>query len=760
MNYLIKKTLDHPWIAILITLILSMSVLLVIPKLNFDADLANLIPSNDPVIKHLKEATEVFGSQSLILLVLKTDNIYNPATLAKIDDLAQSILEVEGVIEVVTPLDAEIVVSSEWGMEVVSLTDTVPQSLEEIDVYQERLTNSPYKDILISQDAEAAIIMVKPSGTLEPGTESRLAGKLAQIAKNHQGPEEIYVVGDVYGAYYAEEAMKKDVLVLTPLVFIVLAAVLYFGLRSVRGVLLPMSTVAIAALWAVGLMASVGIKMSIITVLVPIILLAIGSAQGIHIINRYYGYLHKGLAKKEALEATMADLTSPILMTSLTTVAGFVSLVSSPIPPIKHFGLITGFGVVIAMLVSLFFIPSMLSLLKGMEPKKLQKTNNTTKIIGRLGGSIAKHPFITITLYTVLVLFGILGSFRLQTEGNMLRYFEKNSPVIKGTDIVEEKFGGTLQLSVVVDTGVPDGVKEPEVLKKLEKIENFLETVPNMSYSHSLATVVKEINKAFTDGSDAEIPETKEAIAQELLLYSLQGGSSLEYLTSYDYSQAVVTARVLNSGSGEIKNAIKMVEDFLQAEFSQDQDLKVTLTGMPKVIYRVMDQFAMSQITSLFTSSLAVATIVAIIMKSILLGFLSILPLVVTIALNFGIMGFTGIPLDGVTSMIAGIAIGIGVDYSIHYLSTFRKEASLTDDLKKMVTNTGDISGSGIYLNALTLFLGFLVLVVSNFRAIKLFGFLTAMTMLVSSFTALTLLPAILVVLERKKIQQRQLIKE
>lgn len=747
MNWL-NNVVSRSKTIVLLTTILSILAAINIPKLKFDADLSNLIPSNDPVIKELEAATDEFGSQSLILIAIRTDNIYQAETLKKIEQLADNIVVIDGVAEVISPFNAEVVDSSEWGMEIVPLSDYLPQSNAEINAYRERINSSPYKDILISPDEKAAVIMIKPDASLEPGKESHLAAQLSELVNNYNSPEEIYVVGDVYSAYYAENAMKKDVLLLTPLVFLVLVAVLYLGFRSIQGVLLPMITVVLSSVWAVALMALLGVKMSIITVLVPVILLAIGSAQGIHILNRYYSYLNQGHEKNDAIFKAMQDLTYPILMTSLTTAAGFISLLSSPIPPIKHFGLFTAFGVIIAMILSLWLIPAVLVLLPAKKTLPLYaKESDVNKrdvgqIIGQIGFWIANHSTLTIIFYVLITILGITLSFNLKTESNMLRYFEKNSPVIRGTDIVENQFGGTLQLTIVVDTKESNGVKDPKLLKKLEDIEKYLITVPNVSHAKSLATIVKEINHAFT--GKHQLPESQEAVAQELLLYSLQGGSNLEYFTNYDFSKTVVTARVLNAGSEEIKTVINTIDNYLSHEFGKDQSIAVSLTGMPKVIYRVMDQFARSQILSLATSSVLVAIIVALIMKSVLYGLLSILPLVITIAINFGFMGAGNIPLDAVTSMIAGIAIGIGVDYSIHYITTYLKEAKTEKNSQNIALRSGLKSGNGIFLNALTLFLGFMVLLVSNFRAIKLFGFLTALTMLISSFSALTLLPSIL----------------
>lgn len=737
------KLVKEPKIVIILTVFFTVLISTFIPRIKFDADLSNLIPNNDPVIEELKIATEDFGSQSLILVVLKSEDILTSNSLKKIDELSVEISSIDGVFNVVNPLNVEILESSEWGMEIIPICEEIPETEDQITSFKKTLDDSVYKDLFISRDGKAALIMITPDSSIEPGKENRLAGELAVLVDKYQGPEEIYLVGDVYAAFYAEKAMKKDVLLLTPLVFVVLVLVLYYGFKTLSGVVLPMITVALSSLFAVGFMAAFGVKISIITVLVPVILLAIGSAQGIHIINRFYSYVREGNTKKEALELTMKELTNPILMTSLTTAAGFLSLLSSPIPPIKYFGIFTSIGVLIAMLLSLYFIPAVLLLIPVKIKQSKSKNKQLTLRLDRLTTLVVKNPKITIISFLVICLLGIRLSFNLKTEGNMLKYFEKNSPVIQGTDLVEEEFGGTLQLSIVVDTFTIDGVKEPELLQKLEKIEAFLEKTDNVYHPKSLATVVKEINKAIT--GEYVIPETKEAVAQELLIYSFQGGSSLDYFISHSYDKTVVNARLANKGSEEIKKVLNTIEDFLKKEFGSDSSVKITLTGMPKVMYRVMDQFAKSQILSLLTSAFLVSIIVSFIMKSVVYGLISIVPLISTIAVNFGYMSIRNIPLDAVTSMISGIAIGIGVDYSIHYISTFREEMKKDLSLEEIAVNASLKSGSGIALNAITLFLGFLSLVVSNFRAIKLFGFLTAMTMLLSAFSALTLLPAILI---------------
>lgn len=758
-----KFVLDNPKIIIGVLAIITIIFAAFIPQISFDADMEQMIPDDDPVIKDLEEAIEDFGSQDFLMIALRSDNIFNAGTLKKIDELTNKIEKLDGVKKVMSPLNVDLIESSVMGIEINPIVDKLPQTEEEIDKYRQRILNSSNVGKLVTADGKAAAIMVtmEPFGDLSTQKMKALTAKIDKIVNSYRDPEEIYIVGDTYVGHYAENAMGSDMRVLMPLVVLILVGILYWSFHSARGVLLPLATVIISVIWTVGLMVILGIPLTIVTMVMPIILVAIGSADGIHILNKYYEELALGRSKRKALEETMREMNGPVIMTSLTTGAGFAALITSFVTPIRQFGLLTAFGVLAAMFFSLLFIPAALVLQKlpaHFNEETREHKEWLVKGLTVLGKFMAKHAKVIVGVSAVILLIFIFGAFNLSLESNMMNYFEEDSPIVKGTDIVEDEFGGTIQVSIVFDTGKKDGVKEPVVLKKMVETQEYLNSLPHVSQASSLADLVRELNQALNMGEEEyyRIPDTRQAVAQELLLFTMQGGSGIDTMVSYNFDKAIVNARIENMGSGELKKVIDKIEGYVENKFAGEEDLEVKVVGLPKVMLRLMDRFIASQISSLVTSVVTVGIIVALLMGSWLAGLVSILPLVLTVGINFGIMGYSGIPLDAVTTMIASIAIGIGVDYSIHYLSRYRNEIRNGKSQDEAIAITSATAGRGIFFNALTLILGFGILIFSHFRAIDVFGYLIALTMLISSLASLTVIPGILRLMPARAILRKK----
>ncbi len=758
-----RFVLNNPVFIISVLTVITVFFAAFIPQISFDADMEKMIPKNDPVIKDMRQAVEDFGSQEFFMITIRSESIFNAKTLKKIDELVSRIKELPGIERVTSPLTVDLIENSMLGIEIKPVTDSPPQTSTQIAEYQHKILNSSNVGRLITEDGKAAAVIVtmEPFGDLTTRKINKLTGEIDEIVKSYRGPEEIYIVGDAYNGFYAENAMNKDMQTLLPLIIFILIAILFWSFHSARGIFLPLSTVLISVIWTVGLMAMLNIPLTIVTMVMPVILIAIGSADGIHILNKYYEELALGKPKRLALEETMEEMNGPVIMTSLTTGAGFVALITSFVTPIRQFGLLTGFGVLAAMFFSLLFIPAALILQKipvhFKENKKIEHKEWLVKGLSMLGRFIAQHAKAVCILTTVIFLIFILGAFNLSLESNMMNYFEEDSPIIRGTDIVEEEFGGTMQVSIIFDTGHTDGIKEPGVLNKMFEAQEFLNSLPRISQASSLADLIRELNQALNMGEKEyyRIPDTRQAVAQELLLFTVQGGSGLDSMVSYNFDKAIVSARVENMGSGELKDIIDRIEKYVAENFINQEGLKVKVVGLPKVMMRLMDRFVSSQIASLVTSIITVGVIVTLLMGSWLAGAVSILPLVLTVGINFGIMGYSNIPLDAVTTMIASIAIGIGVDYSIHYISRYRNEIRAGKSQEEALEITSSTAGRGIFFNALTLIAGFIILVFSHFRAIDIFGYLIALTMIISSLASLTIIPTILKLMPARAILRR-----
>ena len=757
MKRWIEIVLNRPWLFVGVVVLLTVGSLSFLPRIQFDASIDAMIPDDDPVLIDLQAVSEEFGSQELFFVAIESDDVFQAATLQKIAQLEQELLALPGVAEVQSPFNVQMVESSFFGIEIGPLAETVPQTPAEIEAFKDRILNSPYEGVLITSDGRGAALLLD----LEKQADThQVLAQIEAIVERSTGPENIHMVGDSYVMYYTEKIMKQDLLVLVPFVVVVIGVVLYVIFRSVLGVLIPLVTVGASVIWTVAIMIWQGIPISLVTMVMPVILVTIGSASSIHILTTYKEALARGFAKRAALTETFRVITSPVVMAAWTTSAGFASLVTAFVKPMREFGVLTAIGIFLAMVLSLSLVPALLILVK--EPKVTLDKERTggdtilTRFLHALSSLAVDHPrklMIGVILVTLVFAY---GATQVTLESNIVNYFSDSSPVKRGTQVIEDVFGGSMQISVVVDTGEADGMKDPAFVEELIHIQEYLNSWDTINNVTSMADVVRELNQALWDGDPAyyRVPETREGIAQQLLLFTMQGGSGLEALVTYDYSQALVTAQMKTLDASAMNHVMDEVEEYLEARYRDRDDLRVRLTGTPKVMMRLMNRYVQTQVSSLVSSSIAVGIIVALMMKSVVFGLISLVPLLFTVVINFGIMGLANLPLDAITSIIASLAIGIGVDYAVHYISRYRLELAAGQGVEEALRRAGSTTGRGIFFNALALILGFLVLAFSHFRAIAVFGYLISVTMIVSSLAALLVIPMAINYMEKRKLER------
>ena len=728
-------------------------------------DTESMVPRDDPVIQDLIETVEDFGSQDMMMIAIKAP-VYSKDTLAKVQRIGEQLSDLPGVDSVVTPLDVQVIRGDEFGLEISPVAYGAPETAEEIEEFRKALKDSPQGSAMVSEDGDALAIFI----TLEPGVvaslESQdLARDIETIAFSEKAPgEEIYVVGEAYLGYVATNNMLRDLKILFPLSLVVVIAILYISFGSMFDVAALIITILMSLACTIGLMAVLGYDITIVSMILPIILVSMGSAAGIHILNRFHEESGKGRSPEEAVKQVIHELTGPVAMTSLTTAVGFASFATSFISPVRVFGIFAAAGIMINFLITLTCVPSLL-LLRSRKNNGRARINRVflekrddrpvlSRFLESASTTVVTQPHRVIFAVVAVTLIFAAGIPGLDVETNWMQYFRQDSHAVMGTRLVEELFGGTYSLSVLVDTGEYDGVKEPDVLERMARLQDRMGEVDKLSYPSSVAELVRNINKAFNADDPAyySIPATREAVAQELLLFTMQGGSGLDSMVSYDFQKALVSARAANVPTSELGDIIDEVEAIADEEF-RGTGINTRVVGLPKVMLRMMEKFMDDQTRSLIFSAVGVWLVVFAISRSAIIAFLCLIPLSVTILINFGFMAYMKIPLDVVTIMISGISIGIGIDYSIHLTSRYRYELrngkGQKDALKATITSTG----RGIFFNAFTLMLGFGLLVLSTFRAISVFGMLVAGTMFTSGAGALILLPAVLRLIDPRYIR-------
>ncbi|MCS7239893.1 MAG: MMPL family transporter [Candidatus Bipolaricaulota bacterium] len=742
---------DHPGWTLTVIALITVGFALFLPRIGFEADYSKMLPSDDPIVEQYEKTRDLFGGQSVFMLAMVAEEggtVFDLPSLQKLYTVTAELekLREEGLVqEVVSPANVKVVEGTAAALLVNPILPKPPESPEDAELFRTKvLGERMICDSLVLADGTGAIIVLRLSAAVETreDLEAQILSRLENIAQRYAGPERFYISGNAAFLVYVNRYMRQDLALLLPIVVLVVVFVLFLSFRSVWGVVLPLAVVMVGLIWTMGLVGLTGRKLTMISTFLPVVLVAVGSAYGIHVVNEFFQRVSRGEAKREAVRATIREMFVPVLGAAATTVAGFLTLLSSFLIPTREFGVFSAFGVLTCFLLAMIMLPALLALL---PVPKVRVTQVEMRSAHRFASLLSAHPVFFLLLAAAALGALALGIPRLKVESDVTRYFREDSPVVEGLRVVDKTFGGSQELSVVIDTGRRDGLKDPEVLRFMDRLQRFLEAHPDVGSTSSLADLVKE--SYFTlRGDDPAfyiVPESSRAVAQVLLLYEMGGGEVTSSMATRDFRVGRISARVRSVGLAGYDALIKATAEFVAKE-KPDSVVDWYITGSPSLYIQLSRKLIASQLVSLGTSFGAVGFIVAVILLSLGAGVLSLVPLFVAVAGNFGVMGYASAYLDMATVMIASLTVGIGVDYAVHFLSRYRNQRRAGLDHRTALVETFRTSGRAIVINALTLALGFLVMLLSRFGALNTFGWLIALTMVTSMLGALFVLPALL----------------
>lgn len=736
------------WIIIVITVIISAAFFYVLKEnTRMETDLDKYMPQDHPAFVYSDKAEEWFGINDGVIIAIENKNgIFNTETLDTLKQLTivlQNLDEIEE--EDVTSLyTADNIIGNEYGMDVKPFFESVPKSDEKLAEIQNNVRNNDMiLGKLVSENEQVAIIIAEINDNV---FSQEFYSELLEIAQSFE-TEDIKI--RVAGRPIVEGTMAllgpADMKRMVPIVIFVISLVLFLILRSFKSTVLSMSVVFFSTLWAFGAMALFNIPVYAVSTMIPVMLIAIGVADSIHLYNHLQLFQQKNqqATKKEAITDMLKNMWKPVVMTSVTTAVGFISLLTSEVYPIKYFGIFTAFGVLVAMLFSLTLIPAGIMVF-GLPKirKKVPKTENTNNFAYRFAKNIIKYRRLSIIVTALIIVVSIVGIQKIWINSSFLDKFEKDSNIVLTDKFINENFGGTTSLNVILDADRPDAFKEPEVLKIVDKMQNQIETdMPLVGNSFSLTDFIRRMNKVMN--ADKEefnvIPDSKEMVAQYLLLYEMSGDpENLNKVVDYDYQKLNITFQLKSDNSKAINSTIASIETF-EAELNNiGVKIKYAGSGYKSMVFA--DLILEGQIKSLLLSLVIVIVLLSLMFQNIKVGLIGTFPILITALISFGIMGFLDIPLSTTTALLSSIAIGIGIDYAVHFLEQYRNNAQKTDNKIFTAQKTMAHSGRAIMFNAVVVIAGFLVLIFSVFPPNRDLGALVSLNMFISFVGTLTIM--------------------
>lgn len=736
----------YPKTVITLVVLLTVFFWLGLTKIGVVTDFEEMLPQDNPVVKAFDEVDEKFGGADFAMVLLDMGNVFSFKALHEIDSLTQELEKIKGVSSVLSITNVEQIKGIEGGIEVVELIEEIPFSESKLKKLKDRvLSDDDYAGQIVSMNGKIALILVQ----LLPNTDKEsIVQDIQECVKFLGLDEKAYLTGESVFDVEMDKTVSRDMGKLLPIAILLMIAILYFSFRNIRGIVLPILIVIVTIIWTIGLMGHIGVPLSAISNMMPIILISMGIADGIHILTRYREELSHGKDKWESLTRTMVAVGLACFLTSITTMVGFGSLCTSSLSTIKEFGLFTAIGVGIAFVITVTFFLAFLSLLRPHKRELDNKQKSFLKgILGNWANTVVGRPKIILASACFLALIASAGIPLIDTDSDFINMFDPDSRMRLAVDITKENFGG----SDIVQVTVKGDIQNPKVLQAMENLQNEMSKIETLGKPGSIVDLLKNTNKALHDGKPEYkiLPKTEEEVAQYLLLLSMGGSDQLDNMLTFDYGQALIQARMGSYKNSDRNEMIHKTEKAIKEYFSDD--VEVVLTGTPLLGGVMVDLMLKGQLQSLTLAILFVFILMVVLSRSLGYGIFCTIPISLTVLLNFGIMGWFKIPLDIASATIASIAIGIGIDYAIHFFHRYKEELTIGKSVEDALRITISNTGQAIFYNAVALGLGFLALVFASMPPLIRFGWLIALTMFFSSTASMTVLPALLYLRDRRR---------
>jgi len=848
----------RPLIIVAVITVITLFFAAFLPKVELDNNNLRFVPADDPALETSRWIEGTFGSSLFILVGLKSEygTVFERDLLNRIRDYVDEIKNISIVKDVVSLVSADYITSIDGAIVVEPLVSgDFSGSREEIAELKRRLLSwDLYERAMVSDDFSATQILIPLTISMEeaglPETNEKFLVIRDLAHEMFGGLCTVYVTGMPVIVATVSEEMASDLKLLVPVVIVVVLTVLFFSFRRLSRVVLPLLTVAVAVIWSVGAMPLLGFKLSVISTVLPVILVAVGSAYGIHVVTHYLtdagGAEMSRDGNRLLVLKVLRKIIKPVFLAALTTFVGFFSLCFTSVHPIREFGYFSSFGVIAAFIVAVTLIPSLL-ILRGPEKKRDSAKEDTySSVISDTLMAVAEKKRTVLTFAAIVVVISIFGLTKIISDNVMIEYFKPDTEVAKSDRFIRENFGGSKVVNVVLHGDSAEIILHPDTLAAMDGLGGYLSKNPHVGKLMGFTDMVKRINQVlnadadpaglerietssfasddfgfgnwdFDDSADdlasfAAEPsiQTEEKFLTQKEFFALldRASSASRQLSANDlarelkkqvnyegaayYEIPVDPARygkdspedlqglvsnylvLLSGGISSYANndleptAIKTTVQLktLGMEDSQviidaidyylaskvPSGVNVTIGGATLVEGSLNNLIVQSQVVSVLISILCVFLIMAFSNRSPIAGIIGIAPLSISILVNFAVMGLAGIKLNLGTSMVASVSIGIGIDYSIHFIEAFKREYRQYKGSKSFLWQSFNSSGKAIIINAVSVGAGFAVLLLSRFNMLCSLGLLIAITMFTSALVSLTVLPVLLVIIKPKFI--------
>ena len=742
-QWFFDQALQHSRRTIILSILATLFMGSGIRFLVMDDDMMKMLPKGLESKVTWDAIQNEFGSTEIIFIAFgrQGESAYQEKTLADLWTLTEQLNILSTVDDISNISNATRIDQVDGFLEIDDLQNRKVLSSSEIDDIKVYLNkNQNLKKQLVSKGEEYLLTIIQPFDQV--GLD-QFRNDIVSVADSILSNYDVHYGGTAYVTGSVPQLIRDDVQSLIKMGMVIMLVILLFNLRSIHAVLMVMMVILSSLIammgfmgWAYKITGSDRFLFALLNTSMPIILLTIANSDGVHVVTKFFREFRKLRDVNTAIQSSMDALLLPIFLTSITTIAAFLTMVSSPLEPLIGYGVSISVGIAWAWLMSSLMLPAVIST-KKWDPnsKAIALASVFEKLVGKIANIVTRYPKYVFSSGLILVLAGLMGLYKITIDVNVASFFKPGTEIRDSMDFIDEKMSGTMDLRVRLDADI----KDPIVLQKMDSLQSYIEENDQVKVTYSIANVVKQMHRTVMDDSleYETIPVEREKVNNLFTMYSMSGDpEDFSSLVDYEYSSGLITALSSVMSTEDVFSFVGSITDHIEQNF--DQTINIDVTGMIVVIRDMVLMVIRSSFLSILISLVLICSITALFFKRIIWGILAVIPLTGAVILNFGLMGHFGITLNHITAILSSIIIGVGVDFAIHFISQFQRLSSSIDrgDLSQEVIK--DV-GYPIILDAGSN-MGFGALLFSAFIPVQYIGGLMVFAMISTSLGTLTLL--------------------
>jgi len=765
--------LKNRYLILILIAIITTLLVFQMKNMRFSYTEANLLPENHEVNIQYNKFLEIFGEEgNLVLLAVKDSSVFTTDKFNAWNSLAKSFDSLPEVEFTLSIADVKKLKKDTKNRKFVL------ESIYEKKITSQEKVNSIKKELFEKLPFYDNLLYNKKTGTIQtaiyidkeivntPVRKAFVFDKLIPIINRFEKENnlDVRVSGMPYIRTINAQNIIDEIQLFVLGALLITGIIFFFFFRSYRATFITLLVVTIGVTWAFGFIGLFGYEITVLTALIPPLIIVIGVPNAVFLINKYQQEIKSHGQQAKALQRVISKIGNATLMTNITTASGFATFVFVKSQLLREFGILASINILSIFVLALLIIPIIYSF---MEPPKKKHLNHLERrwmenVVDWMEKMVREQRIAVYITTVIIIILGIIGLYQIRVSGSLIEDMPKTKAFFKDIKFFENEFGGIMPLEILVDTKKEKGVMKLSTLKRMDKINEVIESFPELSKPVSIVNLVKYSKQAYYKGKPKyyQLPTSQEQ--NYIFEYTKNSDGNSDMLNNFVDSTgqfARITTFMKDIGTDKMNVIQERLRQIVEKEFPAER-YNVSFTGKALVFLKGTNYLIGNLVFSLSLAILLIALFMAWMFRSFRMILISIIPNMLPLLITAGLMGFFGIPIKPSTILVFSIAFGISVDDTIHFLAKYRQELIANNwKIRKSVYAALRETGVSMFYTSIVLFFGFLVFTVSSFGGTIALGGLVSITLLLAMVSNLLLLPSLLLTFE-DKIANKEVLKE